>query len=60
MLDKVQMYKELEEQFKQYNKCPACKGTGKQDDNDGFGSDYNEWTCPSCKGDGIRKIHPMS
>lgn len=54
------LYKKLEEDFKRYKQCPKCHGTGKLDDNDGFGTSYNEWDCDSCGGDGIRKIHPMS
>lgn len=54
------LYRKLEKDFEDYHKCPKCLGTGKLDDNDGFGSSYNEWDCDSCGGDGIRKIHPMS
>ena len=54
------LYDRLAKDFEEYHKCPKCKGSGKLDDNDGFGSSYNEWDCDSCGGDGIRKIHPMS
>ncbi|AZV01938.1 hypothetical protein [Aeromonas phage Akh-2] len=63
---KQSLYRKFEEEFQRefekYLKCPKCLGTGKLDDNDGFGSSYNEWDwdCDSCGGDGIRKIHPMS
>lgn len=36
-------------------KCPDCQGSGKMDDNDGFGISCNEWTCSFCAGSGINK-----
>ena len=61
---KQSLYRKFEEEFQRefekYLKCPKCNGTGKLDDNDGFGFSYNEWDCDSCGGDGIRKLHPVS
>ena len=36
-------------------KCPTCQGTGKADDA-GLGDIYyRTWTCPICKGAGMKR-----
>lgn len=47
-------YEKLEKELEKM-KCPTCHGLGKCDDAD-FGDIFcNTWTCPDCKGTGIKK-----
>lgn len=54
-MNKVQgsTYKELKKKFKKL-KCIDCEGSGKQDDADLGDMYYNEWTCETCKGTGLK------
>lgn len=54
-MNKVQgsNYKELNKNLKKL-KCIDCEGRGKQDDADLGDMYYNEWTCETCKGTGLK------
>lgn len=39
----------------QDSRCPTCYGNGECDDAEAGDMFFNTWTCPTCKGTGIKE-----